>query len=137
MSLVDGDEAHLDVRQFGLEQFRAYALGRNVEYLRMTEHAVLECLYNFLATHTRVDGCSEHLASPQIVYLVFHQGDERGDDDTYTFLDQGRYLECDGFAATCRHQSQCVLALGDAAYDVALYAAEIGVAPSVSQYLEI
>ena len=137
MSLVNGDEAHLDVRQFCLEQFRAYALGRNVEYLRMTEHAVLECLYNFLATHTRVDGCGEHLALSQIVYLVFHQGYERRDDDAHAFHGESRHLECERFAAARRHQSQCVLAIGDAAYDVALYAAEIGVAPSVSQYLEI
>ena len=68
-----------------------------------------------------------------MLYLVFHQGDERGDDDTYTFLDQGRHLECDGFAATCRHKTEGIPSAGNAFNDIALNASEIRIPPILLQ----
>ena len=103
----------------------------------MSEDAVLEGDDDLLAGETRIDGCCTDTPSQEMVHLIFHQGDEWGDDDTRTLLCEGRHLERDGLASTRGHQSQRVVSTADRLDDLALNTTEIIVAPILSEYLPV
>ena len=98
----------------------------------MLFRSVLKCGNNLLPCHTGIYGKSLDTAFAQVVHLVFHQGDERSDDDAKSLLGKGRDLECDGLAATGRHQSQCVFAFTDTGNDLFLQIAERVISPVLS-----
>ena len=137
MGLVDGDETDVHVTEFRLEQFGRETLGRDVKDTHMSEDAVLEGDDDLLAGETRIDGCCTDTPSQEMVHLIFHQGDEWGDDDTRTLLCEGRHLERDGLASTRGHQSQRVVSTADRLDDLALNTTEIIVAPILSEYLPV
>ena len=76
-----------------------------------------------------IDGGRLDAPATQIVYLILHEGDERSDDDADTIHSEGRHLERDGLATTCRHQSQCVVTNTYRLDDLTLNAPEIIIAP--------
>ena len=129
VGLVDGDETHVHVTQFRLEKFGSQALRRDIQDLDVAEDTVLQGDDDFLAGEAGVDGGGTDAQTAEIVYLVLHQGNERGDDDARAFLSQCRHLEGDGLAATRGHQSQCIMATGDGLDDLLLNAAEVIIAP--------
>ena len=81
-----------------------------------------------------MDGGGPDAPMAQVLHLVLHQRDERCDDDARALLSQRRHLEGDALAAARRHQSQRVAAAAYRLDDLALYAAEIVVAPVFLQY---
>ena len=133
VGFVNGDETHAHVAQLGLEQLRCDAFGRDVEQLDASEDAVFECLDDFGAGEAGMDGGGAYAVAAQVLHLVFHQGDERGDDNAHALLCECRHLECDALAAACWHEPQCVVSTRYALDDFALYAAEIVVAPVLFQ----
>lgn len=90
--------------QLDAEYLRVQPFGRYVEKLVIAEDAVLQRGDNLLPCHSEYTATA--LISPvaQILYLVFHQGDKRRDDDAQSCFRKGRYLECDGLTASGRHQ---------------------------------
>lgn len=66
---------------------------------------------------------------PQILHLIFHQGDKRGDDDTNALLGESGHLKCNRLTASGRHQSQCVFAFADTGDDLLLQVAEGVITP--------
>ena len=64
-----------------------------------------------------------------MVHLVFHQGNQRGDDDACTLFGKGWHLEGDGLTATRGHQAQRVMSAADRFDDLTLNAAKIIVTP--------
>ena len=51
------------------------------------------------------------------VDLVFHQGDEGGDDDGGAVFDQGRQLVAHRLAAASRHDDKSIFTVEDILYD--------------------
>lgn len=69
----------------------------------------------------------------QRIDLILHQGDQGGNDDGAARAEQGWYLVAQAFAATRRHEDQCVTALADVVDDFGLRAAKGWVAEDVAQ----
>ena len=76
-----------------------------------------------------MDGGSLYAALLEVLYLVFHQGYQRCDDDAHTLLCKCRNLKRDRLSSTCRHQTQSIFSGGNAFDDIALYATEVGKSP--------
>lgn len=88
------------------EYFRIQTFRRDIEEFVITEDTVLKRGDNLLPCHAGIYGKRFDTPFTQIMYLILHQGDKRGNDDTNSFLGEGRYLKCDGLAATGRHQAR-------------------------------
>ena len=129
MGLVDGDKTDAHVAQFLLEEFGGQTFGRDVKQFYVAEDAVLEGDDDLFVGQTGIDGCRLDAPTQQIVNLILHQGDEWGDDDADTLHGEGRHLECNGLAATGRHQSQSVVTGTYRLDDLTLDAPEIIIAP--------
>ena len=110
--------------EFLQEQFRCKSFRRKIEKLVVTKNTVVKRVDYLIMRHTRIDSCRLYATSPQLCYLVFHQGYERSDNDTYTIHGHGRYLKTDGLTASSRHKSKCVVTLTNRGYDFLLYASE-------------
>ena len=63
------------------EALRGEAFGREVEELVVAEDAVVELRVDLGRGHAHVDSRGLDATSAQVVHLVFHQGDERRDDE--------------------------------------------------------
>lgn len=87
-----------------------------------------------MTCHAGIYCCCHYAASAQVVHLIFHQGDERRDDNTHSLSSKSRNLKGYRLAASGRHQSECVVSAADAFDNVALYSPEVGVAPVLAQY---
>jgi hypothetical protein len=72
-----------------------------------------------------VDGGCGKVQDPQGIDLVFHQGDEGGDDQAGPGQDQGRELVADRFARPGGHHRQNVLAGEDRLHDLLLAGPEL------------
>ena len=133
MGFVDGNETDPHVPHFGLEQVGRKPFGRDIQDFHSAEDAVVECGEDFLMRHAAIDGSSANAMLDEVLHLVFHQRDERGDDNTNTFQSQSRHLEGDAFSATRRHQAESVFSRIDAFDNVALDATKVVVSPVLSQ----
>ena len=129
MGLVDGDKTDVHVAEFRLEEVGGKALGGDVENLNGAEDAVLEGDDNLFAGESRIDGSSANATAAEVLDLILHQCDEWRNHHTSAFPRKGRHLECNGFATTCRHQSQRVVTATYGLNNLALDTAEIIVAP--------
>ena len=89
--------------QLGDEKLTAKALWRNVEKLGATKDAVVEHAQYLFVLHAAIDGISKDTFLTQVVDLVFHQGDERSDNNADTFQCHCWHLEGDALTATCGH----------------------------------
>ena len=89
--------------QFGAEDFCIEPFGRNIEKLEIAEYAVLQCDDDFLPAHARVDGKCLDSSLFQVLYLVFHEGNQRGDDQAKSFFGKRRNLKSDGFSSSRGH----------------------------------
>ena len=81
--------------------------------------------------HATIDGGGAYALPVQVVHLVLHQGYQGGDDYADTLHGHGRYLEGDALAASGGHQSQGVMTTAYRLDNLALYSAEIIVAPEL------
>ena len=134
MGLVYRDKTHLHVGQLEAKELRVDAFGRKIEEFVLTEDDVVELTVDFFAGESRVDGRGLDVSAPQVLDLVFHQGDERRDDQTSALHHEGRHLEGDAFSSAGGHQPECVVAGEQTVYDFALNAAKVVVAPSGFQH---
>ena len=78
MCLVDGDQRDIQAGQepigLGLDPLR-----RDIEQLDFSLYAQLLDLLLFFLWHHAVQGRGRYAVGDQSFYLVFHQGDQRGD----------------------------------------------------------
>ena len=70
---------------------------------------------------------------PEAIDLVFHQGDERRDDDAHAFAGEGRNLIGERLSAARGHQRQRVAPFHDGADDPLLHGTELRKAPVAFQ----
>ena len=135
--LIDGDEADAGVSYLGDEKFGGESFGRDIEQLVGTEDAVLERHQYLVVGHAGIYCRRFDATSPQVLHLVFHQCNERRDNEAQAFRSQCWHLKRYRLSASCRHQAEGVASLSDALDDVELYAAEVVVVPISPQYLAI
>lgn len=85
-------------------------LGGNVKEVDLALEGEGLDLLIFDAAAAAVDvlGFDAHALEP--FDLVFHEGNEGGDDDGDAVQDKGWDLETDGFASACGHEDHAVLA---------------------------
>ena len=129
VTLVDGQQADAHGTELRAEAFGGEAFGREVEELVVAEDAVVELGVDLGRGHAHVDGCGLDAASAQVVHLVFHQGDERRDDEAEPVHGQRGNLEGERFAAAGGHEGEGVSSGADGADDVFLQRSEGIVAP--------
>ena len=123
--LVHGEERDLSAAQ-GLDEVRAAeAFGRDVEELETPLAHARDPLLLLLEVERAVDEGRRQPARVERVHLVFHQRDERGDDDRHALEHERGQLEAEGFAAARRHHDHRVVAFQYRAYYLALALAEI------------
>ena len=108
VGLVDGDERDPHVAQLGDEELAAKALWRHIEKLGTAEDAVLQDAQDVVVLHAAIDGSGQDALATKMADLVFHQGDERGDDDAHPFESHSGYLEGQRLAASRGHETQRV-----------------------------
>ena len=80
-----------------------------------------------------MDGHGRDAPRPEAVDLIFHQGDERCDDDAQPLAGEGRNLIGERLAAARGHQRQRVAPLHRRADDFLLHGTELGEAPVAAQ----
>ena len=137
VALVDGEEADVHGAQLGAEEVGGEALGGEVEELVIAEDAVVKPCVDLGAGHAGVDGGGLDATPAEAIYLVFHQGDERGDDEAEAFGGQCGHLEGERLAAAGGHEREGVAAGADGADDLLLQRPEGVVAPVLLQYFVI
>ena len=106
--LVNGDERHVHVAQLGDEEVAGESFGRYIEELGAPQDAVLQHAQDVVVRHTAIDGCCEDALLAEVHDLVFHQGDEGGDDNAHPIECHSRHLEGQRLAASCGHEPQRV-----------------------------
>ena len=104
MRLVHRNHADLHASELGLEDFRVQSFGGDIEEFVIAEDAVFQCHHDFFACHAGVDGQCLDASFAEVAHLVLHQGYQRGNDQTQSFLAQCRYLEGDGFPSSGWHE---------------------------------
>ena len=129
MAFVHRNYGDFHRTQLGTEYFRIQPFRRDIKELVIAEDAVFECGKYFLPCHARIDGKGFDSPFPQVLHLIFHQGDKWGDDDANTFLSESGHLKCNRLTASGRHQSQCVFAFADTGNDLLLQVAEGVITP--------
>ena len=78
-----------------------------------------------------VEESRRHAAGLQLVNLVFHQGDERGDDQRQAITDQGGQLVAQAFPGTGRKNRHRVASLQRGFHDLTLERPELVVTESL------
>ena len=131
---IDGDETDVHAPELNLENLGSKSFGGDIEQLGATKNSVVERGDNLVARHARVDGGSLNATSSQVGYLVFHEGDERRDDDTGALLCECRNLKGYRLPTTSWHQPEGVVTAADALDNLALNAAKIIVAKMLMKY---
>ena len=88
----------------------------------------------FVDRHRTVGAAGADAVGERGIHLVFHEGDERADDDGAAVGDDGGELVAEGFAAAGGHDAEDVAMLEDAVDQFALVRAEFGEAEGLFEY---
>ena len=129
MAFVYRNHGDFHRTQLGAEYFRIQPFRRDIKELIVAEDTVFQRSDNLLTCHARIYGERFDSAFAQILHLVFHQGDEGGNDNTKSTLGESGHLECDRFATSGRHEPQCIFAFADTGDDLLLQVAEGVISP--------
>ena len=129
MRLVHRDETHFHISEFEAEELGVDAFGRKVEELVLAEDDVVEFSVDLLSRKSRVNGRGADVSAAEVLHLVFHERNERRDDQARALHHECRHLEGDALAAAGGHEAEGVVAGEEAVDDLALDAAKIVVAP--------
>ena len=127
------DVHHLHI---GAEKSRGKPLGRDIQELEIPIGGVIQGSVHFPAVHPGVNAQGLDAPEFKIVYLVFHQGDERSDDYADSVFHQRGDLEADGFASAGGQYGKSIPPLERRRDYLLLPAAERIVAPELFQYFK-
>ena len=135
VGFVHHDEGNVHPSEPSLEEAGGEPFGGEVEELVVAVGGVVQGQLDILPVHAGVDRNGADPALGQVLDLVFHQGDERGDDERDSLFHQGGNLEADGFSAAGRKDGKHVPSREGILDDVLLHGPERFVAPIGLQYL--
>ena len=114
MRLINGVEGNLhSFQKIDVLRF-LQALGRKIEQFRFARHDIIPDGVNLSAAQTRVDKVRHALFLRIVTHridLVFHQRNQRRNDNRHAVHQQRRQLETEAFATAGRHQNKGVFAL--------------------------
>ena len=109
VSLVNGDQPRLPSGQ-AVKHFRQHQpLRRNVQQAVLTVVQLGQTLARLGGGKSGIKVGSRHTGLLKCVDLIFHQSDQRRDNDGQSALGQSRQLVAKRFAAAGRHQHECVV----------------------------
>src|SRR5260221_13602964 len=111
---IDGEERYLQVA----EKFHVFLLGqrlgRYIEHFGMPVQQVFMHFPDLFFAKRGVEEVGDTVlaaVTTDEVDLVLHQSDQRTNDNSHTFADNGGQLIAKTFATTCRHDDESVLFL--------------------------
>ncbi len=136
VGLVDHDEAHVPCLYLGGEVAAGELLGREVCQAHPPQAYALERHGALRAAQPRVDGRRRDAGRGEIVYLVFHERDERCHHYGDSAQHHGRHLKGDGFAAARGQQADGIVPVEHRADNLGLALAEGVVAPVAAEYVD-
>src|SRR5262245_31256584 len=96
---------HGGAKLFVLKSFRS-----DVKQLELTPDRLLDAIPLNIGGNGAVDNRGRYVVSFEMIHLVFHQGDERGDDECQPGKCKRGKLITKRFTATRRHDTDHVLA---------------------------
>jgi hypothetical protein len=128
VGFVDGDESGIPLFKVVEKTGEHEAFGRDVEQFERIVVQAAQAFFGFVGGERRIEAGRENTAGGELIDLIFHQRDERGDDDGEAFAEDGGELEAEGFAAAGGKEREGVAAGEDVADDFVLVRAEGGVA---------
>ncbi len=109
MRLIDDEETDRAREEMLEERTILETLGSEVKYFSLALCDLTVRLSRLGGREVRVHRDGAHSLRGELVVLVFHQGDERADDDRKTGQQQRGQLVDQGFPAAGRHHHQGVL----------------------------
>ena len=134
MRLVDDDETDVHHVEIGTEQRSIEPLGRDIQELASAVCGVVQGQVHLPPVHPGMDAKGLDAPGIEVLDLVLHKGDERGDDQREAFAHQGRDLEADGLAASRREDGEHVPAVQRGLYDLSLHGPERVESPVFLEY---
>ena len=129
VGLVHHDVGHVEDAQVALEELGVEPFGGQVEELVVPIGGVVQGQVYLAAVHARMHGNGPDAAVPEVLYLVFHEGNQGRHHQRDAVPEEGRHLEADAFAAPRGEDSQDVPSGEGLADDLFLHGAEGVVAP--------
>ena len=106
------------------------ALGGNVEELELAGLKVAVEILSLFGRQGGIESCGGNPFFDERVYLVFHQSNERRDDECETIEDESRELIAEGFSST-RGEDYESRAIGEDGIDDSFLSATKGVVTKV------
>ena len=108
--LVNRDELDVPALQVGEKAGEHQAFRRNVEQAIFAVVQATETFSGFLGVQRRVQKCRRDAAGLERVHLIFHQRDQRRDDDGKAVAGERGQLETQRFAAARGQQGEDIFA---------------------------
>ena len=93
MSLVNDYVIDIQLGKPGLENPCGYALRGDIEELEVPVGGIVQGHFHIVPCHSGVDCQCLYTPGPEILHLVFHQGNERSNDKGNAVLHHCRNLE--------------------------------------------
>ncbi len=134
VSLVDRHQRDIHFPHPGVKNPRLDPLRRDIEQLHIPVHAVIQRDIDLPGGHGRVDRDGIDPPPPKGVDLVFHQSDERRDDDRHPRQSECRDLVAERLSAAGGQQRQRIAAGHHRRDNLALQRPEAPVAPVGLEY---
>ena len=120
MGLVDGHQSDFGVGQDGLELCISHAFRGDEQHFELTASDIVIDALLFGIAHGGVESGGPDALADEGVDLIFHQGDEWGDDQGQSWSDDAWQLVAEAFSAARGHDGQGVMVHHDTAHDVFL-----------------
>ena len=136
MRLIDDYVADIQYGKIVLENACRQPFGGKIEELEVPVGSVVQGGIDFAGAHSHVDGKSLDAPGFEVLDLVLHKGDERGNYQGYALLHQGRDLETDGLASSGRKHGQHVRTLQGGGDYRFLLETERAVAPVLPKHFQ-
>ena len=134
MRLINGQEANFHPLQSLNEGISLQSFRRHIKELQSTINCLIISQIEFVGVHPRIDGRSGNVFLHEVSHLVFHQCNERRDDEAKSVHRHRRHLKADALAAARRQKRESILPRNYGIYDFLLEGAEGGVAPIFLKY---
>ena len=133
VGFVNGQKRDVHPHDAQAERLGGQSFRRDVEEFHVAVDAVVQCDVDGPGREARMDRHGRDAPCPEAIDLVFHQGDERRDDDAHAFAGEGRNLIGERLSAARGHQRQRVAPFHDGADDPLLHGTELREAPVAFQ----
>ena len=120
VGFIDGNKAYVNARDERLKRRRLQAFRRNKQNFDGTGVDGFQDGLLFSEGESRMERGGLYAFEAEGIDLVFHQSDERADDERKPWCDDSGELVTEAFSAACGHDGKRVMATRDIADDLFL-----------------